>query len=299
MSKKISRQGNENQNPSNPRTESKATDTLDAAPSFTPAPWKAVQHSPLDAIYTSFCVHTEGNGNPETVVATLNANNCWGIPVEANARLIAAAPTMYELLRETQAYIETQENETMPDEMAALWNRIAAALALVTTQEPNSAVSAGTTDQGVLEMKMSNQKINQQGNENNPSSGESSGSLKTSELDAGPSFTPGPWQVIREDADGRTDVINVITDEADPWYICEVTKSCDEHDLPDHEAESLANARLIAASPLLYHALESTLQILAEYSDDEALVIQAGAIRNALALAITQEPASASALSTK
>ena len=49
----------------------------------------------------------------------------------ANARLFAAAPAMYELLKATQAYIETQDNETMPDEMAALWNRIAAALALV------------------------------------------------------------------------------------------------------------------------------------------------------------------------
>jgi len=90
-------------------------------PKFTPGPWVVWRLAP-DSDARERMIVTTADGEIEV---------CGIVENEDDAYLIAAAPEMYALLKAAQAYIETQDNETMPDEMAALWNRIAAALALV------------------------------------------------------------------------------------------------------------------------------------------------------------------------
>lgn len=89
------------------RDEWDARERRTAATLFTPGPW--FDWETLEWLH-----------KPNTLLAN-----------HADACLIAIAPEMYECLKGTQAYIETQENETMPDELAALWNRIAAIVGAV------------------------------------------------------------------------------------------------------------------------------------------------------------------------
>ncbi len=72
----------------------------------TQGPWKAIEHDRSIKDYQHFCIHNEGNGQGETVIATLQANRCWNIPLEQNARLIAAAPELLEALKQAITSLE-------------------------------------------------------------------------------------------------------------------------------------------------------------------------------------------------
>lgn len=87
--------------------------TTDTKAVHTPGPWKAINHGgiPSTVKYTEFCIHNEGNGYGETVIATLSANDCWTIPVEANARLIAAAPDYFEAVEELLNSIDADNDD--------------------------------------------------------------------------------------------------------------------------------------------------------------------------------------------
>ena len=87
---------------------------------FTPGPWIAGEPHVTEQGTTA--IYSESRLD----VAYVYTHASPTIEDKANVRLVTASPAMYELLKATQAYIETHENETMPDEMAALWNRIAA-----------------------------------------------------------------------------------------------------------------------------------------------------------------------------
>ena len=68
-------------------------------------------------------------------------------------------------------------------------------------------------------------------------------------------FTPAPWEAER-----INDVEWAIT--AGEWKICEVAGHCGAHDF-DNNDESDANARLIAAAPALYAALQMAERVWA------------------------------------
>lgn len=68
-------------------------------------------------------------------------------------------------------------------------------------------------------------------------------------------FTPGPWKiVIDRDADGNADRVEVQADDAGSCTIAVIETENGPH------AVALADARLIAAAPELYAALEGVLQ---------------------------------------
>jgi len=68
-------------------------------------------------------------------------------------------------------------------------------------------------------------------------------------------WTPGPWALsIKEFGEGE---ITKPGDDLDnPWHIAETFGGCAVNNLLTEEEESEANARLIAAAPELYEALE-------------------------------------------
>lgn len=70
-----------------PSIESAIISALDAVPSFTPGPW---------AVADSFYDRGEGDGGPRWDVHVPNAQTVADVRREADARLIAAAPMMYE-----------------------------------------------------------------------------------------------------------------------------------------------------------------------------------------------------------
>lgn len=78
-------------------------------------------------------------------------------------------------------------------------------------------------------------------------------------------FTPGPWEVLnarKEDWLGRPlDYWTVTADGGDKW-LC----ASPEWD-PEHDEESTANARLIAAAPELLEALSKMVDRITYYAE--------------------------------
>ena len=75
-------------------------------PNFTPGPWK--YHAPTNTDQRLFIEHPDGTGR---IIAGMSQGFCFNkkcIPIEereANARLIAAAPEMFEALHDALVYI--------------------------------------------------------------------------------------------------------------------------------------------------------------------------------------------------
>lgn len=64
--------------------------------------------------------------------------------------------------------------------------------------------------------------------------------------------TPGPWKYTVPTKDTPTGYrYEIFTDEDEPWHIASIAGGANANDFSDG-IEELANARLIAASPLLY-----------------------------------------------
>jgi hypothetical protein len=93
-------------------------------------------------------------------------------------------------------------------------------------------------------------------NENQNSTVPSGRVIKDSSLDAAPSFTPGPWLLTRG-VGGEWGV----DAEKGEWGIAIVAGQCGFHGI-DGDAESDANAHLIAAAPALYEALQEFLRMV-------------------------------------
>jgi hypothetical protein len=113
------------------------------------------------------------------------------------------------------------------------------------------------------------------------------------------SFTPGKWEVCNLTdvftENGATNAHGVKCDDNDGWLIADCAVGITMIDGEEHQLqhkEQAANARLIAAAPAMYAALQ---EVLADYDSDESNIgeteyswIQAA--RAAINLATGQEP---------
>lgn len=91
------------------------------------------------------------------------------------------------------------------------------------------------------------------------------------EAEARPKFTPGPWAAERKSVRFAWDI------RVPGLWIGEVASWCGESQ--EMEAEATANARLIAAAPVLYDALKDALEYLQHHLPDEALAPHRAALR--------------------
>lgn len=120
MKAEIKRQGDEEQDQNSfdaaknlgvQRAESEIIPELNAAPSFTPGPWKVEHNTRLEII--SSVEPYEGCGWGQAVAHVYRAGKMNGtpyrMPAEANARLIAAAPALYAALQQVLNVMEIQE----------------------------------------------------------------------------------------------------------------------------------------------------------------------------------------------
>lgn len=115
---------------------------------------------------------------------------------------------------------------------------------------------------------------------------------RSSDTQAAPSFTPGPWRV---ETTNHPQELNISSSAADPhlkyteWVGLAVVYGCD--DIPEMGAKVMrANAHLIAASPSMYTALQLASNVLFLLQDEvKALGFRAGnvpeIVRSALSLA--------------
>jgi len=71
------------------------------------------------------------------------------------------------------------------------------------------------------------------------------------EVELGPAFTPGPWEVKRAETEAEWDVMT-----KDGFYVAQTFEMLGENDCD----ETLSNARLIAAAPALYAACDAIIQ---------------------------------------
>ena len=75
-----------------------------------------------------------------------------------------------------------------------------------------------------------------------------------------PKWTPGPWRVARSGTKDRSVIVEFENEDRWAW-LCEVYREHEgEHDWRDLHAD----ARLIAAAPLLYEALRDVLAVIGE-----------------------------------
>jgi len=96
-------------------TGSLALDPRSAFAGHTPGPWQIYTGSDADRARKDGFVLVVAGGQSGRIVANVNAESCPDaysapafvrMPVEANARLIAAAPEMLELLKDVSAWLE-------------------------------------------------------------------------------------------------------------------------------------------------------------------------------------------------
>lgn len=98
---------------------------------FTPGPWKVAP----SGFFEGVCVRTEDN---TWVAQVWAAHRGTELPRDANARLIAAAPAMYEALRKCQTYVDHHTHEKR-GLCGSLLDTIDAALSLADTPADESA----------------------------------------------------------------------------------------------------------------------------------------------------------------
>lgn len=82
-----------------------------------------------------------------------------------------------------------------------------------------------------------------------------------------PTFTPGPWEIIGDDANQGVPFIAIGAGEmGTSTYrnVCEVYGNGDDLELTD---EDRAQAHLIAAAPALYGALDRALELAADLEE--------------------------------
>ena len=80
----------------------------------TPGPWVA-----YEAVRRGYTVH--GSGDSETIIGWLDEEGRYGaVALEANARLIAAAPDLLEVVQKYLAWVKAEENH----EGTTFWERV-------------------------------------------------------------------------------------------------------------------------------------------------------------------------------